>query len=69
VQRAVLYASDITPVLAVAATLPDAAYPPVVYWLAQTHNQLSPKAGDFAAWLRQPMAAERARAAGLEVLP
>lgn len=71
VQRAVLYASDVAaaPALAVAATLPDATYPPVVYWLAQTHNQLSPKAADFARWLRQKPAAELARAAGLEVLP
>ncbi len=71
VQRAVLYASDVAaaPALAVAATLPDAAYPPVVYWLAETHNQLSPKAAGFAAWLRQKPAGERARDAGLEVLP
>lgn len=71
VQRAVLYASDIAaaPGLAVAASLPDSAYPPVVYWLAQTHNLLSPKAADFAAFLRQPPAAERAQEAGLEVLP
>jgi molybdate transport system substrate-binding protein len=69
VPRAVIYASDITPALVVAATLPETAYPPVVYWLAQTGNQLSPKAADFAAFLRQPPAAERARVAGLEVLP
>jgi molybdate transport system substrate-binding protein len=71
VQRAVLYASDVAaaPGFAVAATLPDGAYPPVVYWLAETHNELSPKAPDFAAWLRQAPAGERARAAGLEVLP
>lgn len=69
VQRAVLYASDITPALVVAARLPDATYPRIVHWLAQTANQLSPKAADFAAFLRQKPAGERAREAGLEVLP
>lgn len=71
VQRAVLYASDVAaaPALAVAASLPDTAYPPVVYWLAQTDNALSPRTADFAAFLRQPPATDRARAAGLDVLP
>ncbi|HXZ02852.1 MAG TPA: substrate-binding domain-containing protein [Stellaceae bacterium] len=71
VQRAVLYASDLAaaPGLAAAASLPDTAYPPIVYWLAQTANALSARTADFAAFLRQPPAAERARAAGLEVLP
>ncbi|MGO8918375.1 MAG: molybdate ABC transporter substrate-binding protein [Stellaceae bacterium] len=71
VRLAILYASDVAanPGFAIAAPLPDAAYPPVVYWLAETQNQLSPKAADFAAWLRQKPAGERARDAGLEVLP
>lgn len=71
VQRAVVYASDVAaaPGFTVAATLPDGAYPPVIYWLAETHNELSPKTPDFAAWLRRAPASERARAAGLEVLP
>lgn len=71
VERAVLYASDVAarPGFAVAAELPDAAYPPIVYWLAETSNMISTRAGDFAAFLRQPAAQQAARAAGLEVLP
>jgi molybdate transport system substrate-binding protein len=70
-QRAVLYASDVAaaPALMVAASLPDAAYPPIVYWAAETQHEISTKTADFAHWLRGPAAAERARAAGLEVLP
>jgi len=57
------------PGVTVAATPPDTAYPPIVHWLAETSNRISTRAGDFAAFLRQPAAQQRARAAGLEILP
>jgi molybdate transport system substrate-binding protein len=70
VQRAVVYATDVAAVPGLMVAWPlTHGYPPIVYWLAQTHNQLSPKAADFAAFLRQPPAQELARAAGLEPLP
>ena len=61
-RHAILYATDVAavPGLSVAAALPD-AYPPIVYWLAQTHNQLSPKAADFAQFLREAPAQALAR--------
>lgn len=69
VEHAVLYASDVAadPGLVVVAPLPD-AYPPIVYWVAETHNKLSPKTVDFAQFLREPPAQERAHSAGLEIL-
>jgi molybdate transport system substrate-binding protein len=71
VAHAVLLATDVarSPALAVAAPLPEDAYPPVRYWIAEAANVLSPNAGDFAAFLRQRPAQEIARAQGLEVLP
>jgi molybdate transport system substrate-binding protein len=66
---AVIYASDVAahPGLAIAARFPDDAYPPIVYWVAQTQQVRSPRAADFAAFLRQPEAQAGLRQAGLEV--
>ncbi len=68
---AVIYATDVaaTAALAVAAPLPEDGYPPILYWVAETHNVLSPETAAFAAYLRQAPAQEIARTDGLEVLP
>jgi molybdenum ABC transporter molybdate-binding protein len=70
VSFAVLYASDVAagPGFNIAAPLPDAAYPPVLYWMAETQNQLSPETAAFATFLREAPAQQAARAAGLEVM-
>jgi molybdate transport system substrate-binding protein len=67
---AVVYASDVatSPGFNIAAPLPDAAYPPVLYWMAETQNQLSPETAAFATFLRAAPAQQAARAAGLEVM-
>jgi molybdate transport system substrate-binding protein len=69
VERAVLYASDVAadPHLAVAEGLADTLYPPVLYWVAETPNALSPNTAAFETALRQ--GAATATANGLEVLP
>ena len=66
---ALVYATDIpeNPTLSVAATFPDDAYPPIVYWGAETRQVRSPNADGFAGFLRQPEAQARLTAAGLEV--
>jgi molybdate transport system substrate-binding protein len=68
---AVVYATDVaaTPALAVAAPLPEDDYPPIRYWVAETHNVLSPETAAFAAFLRRAPAQEIVHADGLEVLP
>jgi molybdate transport system substrate-binding protein len=65
---AVVYATDVAANrrLSVAATIPDDAYPPIVYWWAETRQMRSDKTDDFAAFLRQAEARERLTAAGLE---
>jgi molybdate transport system substrate-binding protein len=70
VSFAVLYASDVaaSPGFNIAAPLPDAAYPPVLYWMVETQNQLSPETAAFATFLRETPAQQAARAAGLEVM-
>jgi molybdate transport system substrate-binding protein len=71
VQLALVYATDVAanPGFTVADTLPAASYGPIVYWIAETQNSLSPNAQKFADYLRQPQAQERLRRDGLEVLP
>jgi molybdate transport system substrate-binding protein len=71
VQRALVYATDVAanPGFTVADRLPAASYGPIVYWIAETQNALSPNAQKFADYLRQPQAQERLRRDGLEVLP
>jgi molybdate transport system substrate-binding protein len=71
VRLAVVYATDVAanPEFSVAGTLADDAYPPILYWVAQTNNALSPEAEKFTSFMRQPQAQERLRADGLEVLP
>jgi molybdate transport system substrate-binding protein len=66
---ALLYATDLAanPAFSLAANLPDDAYPRVDYWIGQTHSVQSPSAPRFEAFLRQPAAAARLRAGGLEV--
>lgn len=66
---ALVFATDVAahPALAVAATLPDDAYPPVTYWWAETHQVRSARADDFAAFLRGAEAGSLLGAAGLEV--
>jgi molybdate transport system substrate-binding protein len=66
---ALVFATDVAadPDLAVAATLPDEAYPPVTYWWAETRQVRSAHADDFAVFLRTPQAQARLRAAGLEI--
>ncbi len=68
---AVVYATDVAADrrLSVAATIPDDAYPPIVYWWAETRQVRSDKTDDFAAFLRQAAARERFKAAGLEAPP
>ncbi|HXP76866.1 MAG TPA: molybdate ABC transporter substrate-binding protein [Stellaceae bacterium] len=71
VQLALVYATDVAadPAFAVTDKLPAASYAPIVYWIAQTANALSPNAEKFAAFLREAQTQERLRADGLEVLP
>jgi len=71
VQLALVYATDVAanPGLTVADTLPAASYGPIVYWIAETQNSLSPNVRKFADYLAQPQAQERLRRDGLEVLP
>jgi molybdate transport system substrate-binding protein len=71
VQLAIVYATDLAAnrELSAAATPPDDAYEPITYWLAETNNFLSPNAGKFAMFLRQPPAQQLLRADGLEILP
>ncbi len=66
---AVVYATDVAadPALSVAATFPDDAYPPIVYWWAETRQARSAETDEFAAFLRGPDAAARLHDAGLEV--
>jgi molybdate transport system substrate-binding protein len=66
---AMVYATDVAahPGLAIVARFPDDAYPAIVYWGAQTQQVRSPRADDFAAFLRRPEAQEQLRKAGLEV--
>jgi molybdate transport system substrate-binding protein len=68
---AVVYATDVAadPGLAVAARFPDEAYPAVLYWGAQTQQVRSPRADEFASFVRRPEAQDRMRQAGLEVTP
>ena len=71
VRLALVYTTDVAadPSFAVADRLPDAAYSPLVYWIAKTEHSLSPNAGKFIAFLQGPRAQQRLRADGLEVLP
>jgi molybdate transport system substrate-binding protein len=66
---AVVYVTDVAAYsgLAIVARFPNDAYPAIVYWGAQTQQVRSPRADDFASFLRQPEARERLRKAGLEV--
>jgi molybdate transport system substrate-binding protein len=71
VQLALVYATDVAadPAFVVTDRLPASSYAPLVYWIAQTYNALSPNAEKFAAFLRQARDQERLHAEGLEVLP
>jgi molybdate transport system substrate-binding protein len=71
VQLALVYATDVAanPGFAVADTLPATSYGPIVYWVAETQNALSPNVQKFASYLTQAEAQERLRRDGLEVLP
>jgi molybdate transport system substrate-binding protein len=71
VRLAIVYATDVAanPSLAITDKLPDASYPPIIYWAAQTAHALSPNSAKFVAFLRQARTERRARADGLEVLP
>jgi molybdate transport system substrate-binding protein len=68
---ALVFATDVAahPSIAVAATVPDQAYPPVTYWWAETHQVRSARADDFAAFLAGDAAKKLLHAAGLEVAP
>jgi molybdate transport system substrate-binding protein len=66
---ALVYATDVAanPTFSIADTLPDDSYGPVLYWVAETQNALSPNTKKFETFLRQaPM--ETAND-GLEVSP
>jgi molybdate transport system substrate-binding protein len=71
VQLALVYATDVAadPAFAVTDRFPASSYAQIVYWIAQTHNALSPNAENFVAFLHHAQAQERLRADGLEVLP
>ena len=71
VQLALVYATDVAanPAFTVADTLPAASYGPIVYWLAETQNALSPNTQKFATYLTQPHAQERLKRDGLEAAP
>jgi molybdate transport system substrate-binding protein len=71
VKLAVIYATDAAADhgLTVAATLPDASYPPIAYWAAETSVVINPETSKFAAFLQQPEARQILRADGLEVTP
>lgn len=66
---ALVYATDVVahPALAVAATVPDDAYPPVTYWWAETRQARSARTDDFEAFLEGTSARDLLGAAGLEV--
>jgi molybdate transport system substrate-binding protein len=70
VRFAIVYATDLAanPDFS-GGSLPDDAYQPILYWMAETSTLLSPNAVEFAAFLRQPPAQQRLRADGLEILP
>lgn len=69
--RGLLHLTDVRadPALAVAETVADGAYPPIVYAAAMSRLASSPNALGFLAFLRSPEAAERLRADGLETTP
>jgi ABC-type molybdate transport system substrate-binding protein len=68
---ALVYATDVVahPALAVAATMPDDAYPPIIYWWAETRQVRSARADDFAAFLGGASARDLLGAAGLGISP
>jgi molybdate transport system substrate-binding protein len=71
VKLAVVYATDVAahPDFTIAEGLPEAGYPPIVYWVALTAHSLSPNAAKFAAFLHEASARKRLAADGLEVSP
>jgi molybdenum ABC transporter molybdate-binding protein len=71
VKLAVIYATGAAANhgLTVAATLPGASYPPIIYWAAETSVVVNPETPKFAAFLQQPEARQILRADGLEVTP
>jgi molybdate transport system substrate-binding protein len=68
---ALVYATDVAanPELAIAERLPEASYPPVVYWVALPTHSLSPNAVKFVGFLNEGPARRRLRADGLEAPP
>jgi molybdate transport system substrate-binding protein len=70
VRLALVYATDVAadPAFAVTDRFPISSYHEIVYWIAQTHNALSPNADGFVTFLHQAPAQERLRADGLEML-
>lgn len=71
VRLALLYATDVAadPSLAIADRLAPASYAPIVYWIAETHNAVSPNTEKFLAFLHEAKAQERLAADGLEARP
>ena len=69
VQFALIYATDAAadPDFAVTDTLPPSSYAPIVYWMAEPMNALSPNTAKFVAFLRQAPP-DRLRRDGLEAL-
>jgi molybdate transport system substrate-binding protein len=69
VRLALIYATDVAanPTFSIIDKLPDDSYGPVVYWVAETNNVLSPNAEKFEAFLRQ--ADVKMPKDGLEVSP
>jgi molybdate transport system substrate-binding protein len=68
---AVVYATDVAANgdFTVTEKLPEASYPPIVYWVALPARSLSPNASKFISFLHEDQVQRRLRADGLEVLP
>jgi molybdate transport system substrate-binding protein len=71
VQLALVYATDVAanPALAVGVQLPAESYGPIVYWVGETQNALSPNTDRFMSYLGQAQAQQLLTRHGLEVLP
>jgi molybdate transport system substrate-binding protein len=69
-RRGIVYKTNAVadPRLSIVATIPDDAYPPVVYSTALTYSEASDGAPRFLNFLRSPEARPELSASGLEVL-
>jgi molybdate transport system substrate-binding protein len=71
VRLALLYATDVAanPSFVVTDRLAPESYPPIIYWMAKTHEASSPNLGRFQEFLREVSSQQQAQRNGLEVIP